>query len=89
MALDYDKKQMIIDEYQINDKDTGSVEVQVAMLTARIRQLTEHLKRHPKDFHTRRGLLKLVGRRKRLIKYLRKNKPAVYKEMIGKLGIRR
>ncbi|HOO33865.1 MAG TPA: 30S ribosomal protein S15 [Thermotogota bacterium] len=89
MALDFDKKQMIIEEYQINDKDTGSVEVQVAMLTARIRQLTDHLKRHPKDFHTRRGLLKLVGRRKRLLKYLRTNRPTVYKEMIDKLGIRR
>lgn len=89
MALDYDKKQVIIEEYQINDKDTGSVEVQIAMLTARIKQLTEHLKRHSKDFHTRRGLLKLVGRRRRLLKYIRANRPAVYKEMIGKLGIRR
>lgn len=89
MALDFDKKQMIIEEYQINDKDTGSVEVQIAMLTARIRQLTEHLKRHPKDFHTRRGLMKLVGRRKRLLRYIKKNRPIVYKEMIGKLGIRR
>jgi small subunit ribosomal protein S15 len=89
MALDFDKKQMIIEEYQINDKDTGSVEVQIAMLTARIRQLTEHLKKHPKDFHTRRGLMKLVGRRKRLLRYIKKNRPIVYKEMIGKLGIRR
>jgi len=89
MALDYDKKQMIIDEFKINDNDTGSVEVQVAMLTARIRQLTEHLKRHSKDFHTRRGLMKLVGRRRRLLKYLRINRPEVYKEMLVKLGIRR
>jgi len=89
MALDYDKKQMIIDEFKINEHDTGSVEVQVAMLTARIRQLTEHLKRHKKDFHTRRGLMKLVGRRRRLLKYLREKRPEVYKEMLVKLGIRR
>jgi len=89
MALDYDKKQQLIDEYQINSEDTGSVEVQVAMLSARIRQLTDHLKRHSKDFHSRRGLMKLVGRRRRLLKYLRKNKPEVYKEMLEKLGIRR
>ncbi len=89
MALDYDKKQQLIDEYQINTDDTGSVEVQVAMLSARIRQLTDHLKRHSKDFHSRRGLMKLVGRRRRLLKYLRKNKPEVYKEMLEKLGIRR
>ncbi len=89
MGLDPEKKEQIIKEFRINEKDTGSVEVQVALLTARIRHLTEHLKKHPKDYHSRRGLMKMVGRRRKLLKYLRKKKPEVYKELIEKLGLRK
>ncbi len=89
MALDYDRKQAIIDEFKINEKDTGSVEVQVAVLSAKIRQITEHLRTHPKDYHTRVGLMKMIGRRRSFLNYLMKNRPNVYKEMIEKLGIRR
>ncbi len=89
MGLDPEKKAEIIKEYRITDKDTGSVEVQVALLTARIRHLTEHLKKHPKDYHSRRGLMKMVGRRRKLLKYLRKKKPEAYKELIEKLGLRK
>ncbi len=89
MGLDPEKKAEIIREYRISDKDTGSVEVQVALLTARIRHLTEHLKKHPKDYHSRRGLMKMVGRRRKLLKYLRKKKPEAYKELIEKLGLRK
>ena len=81
-------KQEIIQEYQINDKDTGSIEVQIAILSHRIRHLTEHLKIHKKDFHCRRGLLKMVGRRRKMLRYVKKNKPEVYLELIKKLGIR-
>ncbi len=89
MGLDPEKKAEIIKEYRISDKDTGSVEVQIALLTARIRHLTEHLRKHPKDYHSRRGLMKMVGRRRKLLKYLRKKKPEVYKELIEKLGLRK
>ena len=89
MGLDPEKKAEIIKEFRISDKDTGSVEVQVAILTARIRHLTEHLKKHPKDYHSRRGLMKMVGRRRKLLKYLRKKKPESYKELIEKLGLRK
>jgi small subunit ribosomal protein S15 len=89
VSLDPEKKTEIIQEYRIHDKDTGSVEVQVALLTARIRHLTEHLKKHPKDYHSRRGLMKMVGRRRKLLKYLRKKKPQTYKELIEKLGLRK
>ncbi len=87
--MEPEKKEQIIKEFQIHDKDTGSVEVQVAILTARIRHLTEHLKKHPKDYHSRRGLMKMVGRRRKFLKYLRKKKPEVYKELIEKLGLRK
>ncbi len=89
MGLDPEKKSEIIKEFRINEKDTGSVEVQVALLTARIRHLTEHLKKHPKDYHSRRGLMKMVGRRRKLLKYLRRKRPEVYKEIIAKLGLRK
>jgi small subunit ribosomal protein S15 len=81
-------KQELVKEYQLHDKDTGSVEVQIAIMTARIRHLTEHLKKHPKDFHTRRGLLKLVGRRRKMLRYVKNSKPEVYKDLITKLGLR-
>ncbi|AFK05935.1 MULTISPECIES: 30S ribosomal protein S15 [Mesotoga] len=81
-------KQELVKEYQIHDNDSGSTEVQIAILTARIRHLTEHLKKHPKDFHTRRGLLKLVGRRRKMLRYIKTKKPEVYLELINKLGLR-
>ncbi len=89
MSLDPEKKAEIIKEFQIHEGDTGSVEVQVAILTARIKHLTEHLKKHPKDFHSRRGLMKMVGRRRKLLKYLRRTKPESYRELIEKLGLRK
>ena len=86
--IEKDKKQSIIEEYKTHEADTGSTEVQVAILTARIRELTEHMKSHQKDFHTRRGLLMLVGRRRRLLSYIKKNDILEYRELIAKLGIR-
>ncbi len=83
------EKEKIIEVYRLHEGDTGSAEVQVALLTVRISHLTEHLKVHPKDFHSRRGLLKMVGKRRRLLRYLRDRKPAVYKELIAKLNLRR
>jgi small subunit ribosomal protein S15 len=82
------EKENLIKEYQIHEKDTGSIEVQIAILTERISHIAKHLKDHPKDFHSRRGLLKLVGRRRRMLRYLKQNKPQVYKEIISKLGLR-
>jgi len=82
-------KEEIIREFQIHEGDTGSAEVQIALLTARIKHLTEHLKKHPKDFHSRRGLMKLVGRRRKILKYLRSKNPESYKEVIQKLGLRK
>lgn len=75
MALDADKKKKIVKKYRIHDKDTGSPQVQIALLTARIEELTEHLSTHKKDSHSRRGLLQLVGQRRRLIKYLERTNP--------------
>ena len=83
------KKQDIIDEYRVHEHDTGSPDVQVALLTARIQQLTEHLKIHKKDHASRRGLLMMVGRRARLLKYLKDKDFARYKALITKLSIRR
>ncbi|CEP77931.1 MAG: 30S ribosomal protein S15 [Defluviitoga tunisiensis] len=87
-GLEPEIKEQIIQEFQISDKDTGSIEVQVALLTARIKHLTEHLKEHPKDYHSRRGLMTMVGRRRKMLKYLKKNKPLVYQDIVTKLGIR-
>jgi small subunit ribosomal protein S15 len=78
-----------IAEHRLHDSDTGSPEVQVALLTARINHLTEHLKVHKKDHHSRRGLLMLVGRRRRLLDYLRRNDVERYRALIAKLGLRR
>jgi small subunit ribosomal protein S15 len=87
--LTKEKKSKIIDDYKIADKDTGSPEVQIAILTNRINELTEHLKDHPKDHSSRRGLLKMVGTRSSLLKYI-KNKDIVrYREIISRLGIRK
>ena len=82
-------KQDIIKEYGKSDTDTGSTEVQVALMSERINHFTEHLKDHKKDHHTRRGLLMLVGKRKRLLEYLQNQDINRYRELIDKLGIRR
>ena len=81
--------QEIIKEYGKSDSDTGSTEVQVALLSKRIDHLTDHLKTHKKDHHTRRGLLMLVGKRKRLLQYLQKQDVQKYRDLIDKLGLRR
>ena len=83
-----DKKE-IISKYGRDENDTGSPEVQVALLTGRINHLTEHLRIHPKDFHSRRGLLKLVGQRRGLLDYIMKRDVVRYREIIGELGLRR
>jgi len=88
MALAKDTKSGIISEHMKHDGDTGSPEVQIALLTQRIRDLTEHLKIHKKDHHTRRGLLRLVGQRRRLLNYLKKQDIERYRAIIAKLGIR-
>lgn len=88
MATEAAKKTQVIQEYRRGDKDTGSTEIQVALLTTRIRELTEHLKSHKKDHAARRGLLVLVGRRSRLLKYLSTSNRASYLEITQKLGIR-
>ena len=82
-------KQEIINEYGKSDTDTGSAEVQVALLSNRIDHLTDHLKSHKKDHHTRRGLLMLVGKRKRLLQYLQVQDVQKYRDLIDKLGLRR
>ncbi|NLC47974.1 MAG: 30S ribosomal protein S15 [Tenericutes bacterium] len=89
MALSKDKKKNLISEYARTKGDTGSVEVQVAILTERINGLTEHMKNHIHDFHTNRGLLKLVGKRKNLLEYLKKEDVERYRELIKKLNIRK
>ena len=78
----------IVKEFGKNEHDSGSARVQVAILSTRIKNLTEHMKSHPKDFHTRRGLLMLVGQRRRLLSYIKKNDITEYRELIAKLGIR-
>lgn len=87
--IDIEKKKKIIVEHARHDKDTGSSEVQVALLTERIKDLTEHFKTHTGDHHSRRGLLRLVGRRRRLLDYIRKHNVQGYKDLIGRLGIRK
>jgi small subunit ribosomal protein S15 len=88
MALAKDVKSTIIADYARGDSDTGSAEVQIALLSQRIKDLTEHLKVHKKDHHTRRGLLKLVGQRRRMLNYLKKTDIERYREVVAKLGIR-
>ncbi|MDN5933695.1 MAG: 30S ribosomal protein S15 [Pseudonocardia sp.] len=89
MALDAAQKKTVLDKYATHEGDTGSPEAQIALLTKRIGDLTEHLKMHKHDHHSRRGLLLLVGRRRRLIKYLREVDVARYRSLIERLGIRR
>jgi small subunit ribosomal protein S15 len=83
------EKSQTMTEYRLHDTDTGSPEVQVALLSERINHLTEHLKQHKKDHHSRRGLLMLVGRRRRLLDYLRRNDVERYRALIAKVGLRR
>ncbi|MDQ2781556.1 MAG: 30S ribosomal protein S15 [Actinomycetota bacterium] len=89
MALSTEDKKTILNEYGLHESDTGSPEAQVAMLTKRIRDLTEHLKEHKHDHHSRRGLLLLVGRRRRLLKYVANVDVARYRSLIERLGLRR
>jgi small subunit ribosomal protein S15 len=89
MALTKEDKSEIVKKFGEKDGDTGKTEVQVALLTERIKYLTEHLKTHKKDHHSRRGLLKLVGQRRRLLRYLQKTDIMRYRKLIEELGIRR
>ncbi len=89
MALAKDKKQTVIKDNKINEKDTGSVQVQIALLTERINGLTDHFKTHKKDHHSRRGLLRMVSLRRKLLKYLQKNELDEYNKLTEKLKIRK
>ncbi len=89
MSITSVRKTELIGEYSTGPSDTGSPEVQVAILSERILNLTEHLKEHRKDFHSRRGLLMMVGQRRRLLDYLKDKKQSRYVELIGRLGLRR
>lgn len=89
MAVSNERKAQIIEEYHLHDKDTGSPEVQIALATERINELTEHMKVHKKDFHSRLGLLKLVGKRRRMLDYLMKTDIESYRQLIQQLGLRR
>jgi small subunit ribosomal protein S15 len=84
-----ENKTKIIDEFKVHARDTGSAEVQIALLTERINTLGEHFKQHKKDFHSRRGLLSLVGRRRRLLNYLKTKDSKKYEEILGKLNLRK
>jgi len=89
MALAADSKKQVVTKYRVHKTDTGSPEVQVAILSQRILQLQDHFKTHAKDHHSRRGLLSMVARRRRLLKYLKSRNPERYKNLIQSLGIRR
>jgi len=89
MSITKEEKAALIKEYGENENDTGSTAVQVAILTTQIRNLTEHLRVYKKDHHSRRGLLKMVGQRRRLLRYIQKNDMAQYKALIAKLSIRK
>ncbi|OGY57954.1 MAG: 30S ribosomal protein S15 [Candidatus Colwellbacteria bacterium RIFCSPHIGHO2_02_FULL_45_17] len=83
------KKEKIIKENQTHEKDTGSAEVQIAVTTSRIKELSTHLKKHPKDRHSRRGLLSMVNQRRKLLNFLAKDSPTSYKNLVKKLGLKR
>jgi small subunit ribosomal protein S15 len=89
MSITAGRKQELIREHATREGDTGSPEVQVAILSERIRNLTEHLKTHRKDFHSRRGLLMMVGQRRRLLDYLKKKETGRYEQLVERLGLRR
>lgn len=89
MALNQERKRQLIEEFRLHEKDTGSPEVQIAILTERINYLSEHLKVHKKDLHSRYGLIKLVNRRRKLLDYLKGEDPERYKRLIERLGLRK
>lgn len=89
MTLNSETKEALMQKFARHDKDTGSPEVQIAILTERIRYLTEHLKTHKHDQHSRRGLLKLVGQRRRHLRYISRKNPEAYRQLLGELGLRR
>lgn len=89
MSITAERKQEVIKDYATSERDSGSPEVQVAILTERIRNLTDHLKTHKKDFHSRRGLLMMVGRRRRLLDYLKRKEFGRYEQVVRRLGLRR
>lgn len=89
MPLDRTKKEKIIKKYKVHDTDTGSPEVQIAILTEEITQLTDHLKSHKKDFSSRRGLLRKIGQRRRLLRYLAKENEQGYNDLLGKLKLKK
>ena len=89
MSITKEKKSKLIKEFKINDEDTGSAEVQVAILSEKIKSLTEHLKQHHKDFISRRGLLSMVGKRRNLLSYIKKKSESRYTDLIKSLGLRR
>ena len=89
MSIDKAKKRELIESYRVHERDSGSPEVQIALLTERISSLTEHFKVHKKDHHSRRGLLKLVAQRKKLINYLKASDKKRYDTLIGRLGLRK
>lgn len=89
IGTDKEKKAELVTQHGLHEKDTGSPEVQIALFSERITHLTEHMKGHPKDFHTRHGLLKLVGQRRRMLDYLKDRDIASYREVIKNLGLRR
>ncbi len=89
MPLSKDRKQEIIEKFRVHDADSGSPEVQIALLTERIKELTGHFQVHKKDFHSRRGLLKLVGQRRRLLDYLKSRKIDKYRRIVKELGLRK
>jgi small subunit ribosomal protein S15 len=89
MSITAERKRVLVQEYATKNGDTGSPEVQVAILSERINNLTDHLKTHAKDFHSRRGLLMMVGQRRRLLDYLRKTNNQRYESLIGRLGLRK
>ncbi len=89
MPLEKDKKEAVINAYQMHERDTGSAEVQVALMTERINGLTEHFKSFRKDHHSRRGLLKLVGQRRKLLKYIQEKDEDRYRALLGRLGLRK
>jgi small subunit ribosomal protein S15 len=89
MSISAERKQSLIKEYATNSNDTGSPQVQIAVLSERIKNLTEHLQSHEKDYHSRRGLLVMVGQRRRLLDYLKRTNASGYQDIIDRLGLRR
>ena len=89
MAISKEEKQQLIGEFRIHEKDGGSPEVQIAMLTQGIDELSKHVQSAPKDFHSKRGLLQMVGKRSKLLRYLKRLSPGRYQNLLGKLGLRK